>query len=63
MIGFIEETFEKLENKYEEIYLLRNEEIYKIYDFDKGRGFEPDFILFLKRKIISIRNIKRGISD
>lgn len=50
LIGFIEETFENLKKKYEEIYLLRNEEIYKIYDFDKGRGFEPDFILFLKGK-------------
>jgi type III restriction enzyme len=30
--------------------LLRNEEVYKIYDFDKGRGFYPDFLLFLKDK-------------
>ena len=50
LIDFIKETFENLKNKYEEIYLLKNEEIYKIYDFDKGRGFEPDFILFLKGK-------------
>jgi type III restriction enzyme len=28
--------------------LLRNEEVYKIYDFEKGRGFQPDFLLFLK---------------
>ena len=27
-----------LKLKYDEIYLLRNEEIYKIYDFVKGRG-------------------------
>ena len=27
---------------------MRNEEVYKIYDFKKGRGFQPDFILFLK---------------
>ena len=32
------------------MYLLRNEEVYKIYDFVKGRGFEPDFLLFLKGK-------------
>lgn len=36
-----------LEEKYKEIYLLRNEEVYKIYDFEQGRGFEPDFLLFL----------------
>ena len=50
LINFIKETFKNLKNKYEEIYLLKNEEIYKIYDFAKGRGFEPDFILFLKGK-------------
>ena len=26
----------------------RNEEVYKIYDFNTGQGFQPDFILFLK---------------
>ncbi len=43
-------TIDNLKEKYEEVYLLRNEEVYKIYDFDKGRGFQPDFILFLKDK-------------
>ena len=36
------------ESKYEKVFLLRNEEVYKIYDFEKGRGFQPDFLLFLK---------------
>ena len=27
-----------LKEKYNEVYLLRNEEVYKIYDFEKGRG-------------------------
>lgn len=48
LINFIRDTIGNLENKYEEVYLLRNEEVYKIYDFDEGRGFQPDFILFLK---------------
>ncbi|MDA7704965.1 DEAD/DEAH box helicase family protein [Rickettsiales bacterium] len=48
LIKFIQETIGNLEKKYKEIYLLRNEEVYKIYDFEKGRGFQPDFILFLK---------------
>ena len=39
-----------MESKYKEVYLLRNEEVYKIFDFKKGRGFQPDFILFLKTK-------------
>jgi len=50
LVDFIKETIGNLEQKYNEIYLLRNEEIYKIYDFKKGRGFMPDFILFLKGK-------------
>jgi type III restriction enzyme len=50
LIGFIKETIGNLENKYKEIYLLRNEEVYKIFDFEQGRGFQPDFILFLKTK-------------
>jgi type III restriction enzyme len=50
LISFIKESIGNLEEKYKEIYLLRNEEIYKIYDFEKGRGFQPDFLLFLKDK-------------
>ena len=50
LINFIKETIGNLEGKYKEVYLLRNEEVYKIYDFEQGRGFQPDFILFLKTK-------------
>ena len=50
LIKFIQETISNLREKYDEIYLLRNEEVYKIYDFQKARGFQPDFILFLKGK-------------
>lgn len=48
LIEFIKNTMGSLEERYKDIYLLRNEEIYKIYDFEQGRGFQPDFILFLK---------------
>jgi len=34
---------------YEDFYLLRNEKAVKLYDF-KGRAFEPDFVLFLRKK-------------
>lgn len=49
LMTFIEATLGNLQKKYSEVYLLRNEEQYKIYDFQKGRGFQPDFILFLKK--------------
>jgi type III restriction enzyme len=50
LIKFLKNNIGNLEEKYDEIYLLRNEEVYKIYDFRQGRGFEPDFLLFLKGK-------------
>lgn len=50
LLEFLKNKIGNLEEKYDEVYLLRNEEIYKIYDFDAGRGFEPDFLLFLKGK-------------
>ncbi len=40
---------EKIEKAYEEIFLIRNERQLKVYD-KKGRGFEPDFVLFVKQK-------------
>jgi type III restriction enzyme len=48
LISFLIDTMGNFENKYEKVFLLRNEEVYKIYDFEKGRGFQPDFLLFLK---------------
>ncbi|MFH1191594.1 MAG: DEAD/DEAH box helicase family protein [Candidatus Omnitrophota bacterium] len=50
LLEFLKDRIGNLEEKYNEVYLLRNEEIYKIYDFEQGRGFEPDFLLFLKGK-------------
>lgn len=50
LVKDIRNTIANLETKYEDFYLLRNEEIYKIYDFKTGRGFQPDFILLLKDK-------------
>jgi len=50
LVEFIKETIINLQSRYKEVYLLRNEEQYKIYDFKTGQGFQPDFILFLKDK-------------
>ena len=50
LICFIREHIGNLAETYSETYLLRNEEVYKIYDFKEGRGFQPDFLLFLKTK-------------
>ncbi|MCB9211505.1 MAG: DEAD/DEAH box helicase family protein [Ignavibacteriales bacterium] len=46
-IHFIDKTYEKLKKKYSEIYLVRNERFFKIYNFEDGRATEPDFVLYL----------------
>lgn len=50
LIEFIGTTMNKLKSKYEQVFFLRNEEIYKIFDFNTGKGFQPDFLVFLKEK-------------
>ena len=35
---------------YEDIYLLRNEGHFSLYNFSDGRPFQPDFVLFLREK-------------
>jgi len=40
----------KLQEKYNEIYLIRNERHFAIYSFDDWGRFEPDFVLFMKDK-------------
>lgn len=50
LIKYIESKIKRLEEKYESIFLVRNEQDVCIFDFKEGRRFEPDFLLFLKRK-------------
>ena len=42
----ITENFSK---EYRGIYLIRNELYFKIYNFDDGRAFEPDFVMFMEK--------------
>ncbi|MEA3476090.1 MAG: type III deoxyribonuclease, partial [Candidatus Cloacimonadota bacterium] len=49
-IQFIDESIEKLRQKYSDIALLRNEKFFQVFDFDEGRAFEPDFIMILKKR-------------
>lgn len=51
LIKYIDEIYAKLREKYsEEVWLVRNELDFKIYNFEDGRAFAPDFVLFLRRK-------------
>ncbi|MCX6818436.1 MAG: DEAD/DEAH box helicase family protein [Candidatus Aenigmarchaeota archaeon] len=48
-VRFIERLInENLKDTYNEIYLVRNELHFKIYNFDDGQAFSPDFVLFMK---------------
>lgn len=49
-VKFLDDAMSDLEKTFEDIYLLRNEKFFKLYDFDQGRRFEPDFLLFAKEK-------------
>lgn len=48
-VAMFARRFESLGQKFENIYLIRNEREIKIID-KLGRAFEPDFILFCKQK-------------
>lgn len=50
LIEFIKSHKSNLEEKYKSFQLLRNEEVYKIFDFKTGQGFQPDFLLLLQGK-------------
>lgn len=50
---FVEEInnmMDDLKKKFTDIHLLRNELFFKIYDFSDGQAFQPDFVLFMKKK-------------
>lgn len=40
----------RLLKKFDEVYVLRNEQQVKVYSFENGEAFEPDFILLFKKK-------------
>ncbi|MFC2021637.1 DEAD/DEAH box helicase family protein [Chloroflexota bacterium] len=48
-VRMLDRQIDKLGNIYENIYLIRNERHFKIFD-TKGQAFEPDFVLFLQEK-------------
>ena len=48
-INLLARNFEKLGEKYEILFIIRNEREIKIHD-SQGRTFEPDFLLFAKQK-------------
>lgn len=50
LIRLLKDLMIELEEKWTDIYLLRNEKAVRIYSFDKGKPFEPDFLMFANDK-------------
>lgn len=50
LVKTIEALMHELEAKWDDIHLIRNEKFIKIYAFDDGVAFEPDFLLFANDK-------------
>lgn len=50
LIKFIDKKYTDLQKLYSEVYLLRNENHFKLYSFNDGRACEPDFLLYLVGK-------------
>ena len=49
-VQMLDRWIQESEKSYEDIYLLRNERHFSLYNFSDGRPFQPDFVLFLREK-------------
>lgn len=49
-IRFLHGAMDDLKKQYKDVYLVRNANLFKIYNFSDGRAMEPDFVLFLKKE-------------
>lgn len=50
LVEMLDRLMANLELKYQDIYLVRNELHFKIYNFNDWQAFAPDFVLFLREK-------------
>lgn len=49
-IKFLNDQADRLRERFDNFYLLRNEKAVKLFAFADGQAFEPDFVLFLRKK-------------
>ena len=50
LVQMLDRWIQESEKTYEDLYLLRNEGHFSIYNFSDGSPFQPDFVLFLREK-------------
>ena len=53
-VKFFSEKIERMMGKYDKVFLIRNEQRLKIFAFDDGKPFEPDYILILEKDGITV---------
>ncbi len=49
-IKFLNDQADRLRNRYDDFFLIRNEKAVRLFAFDNGQPFEPDFLLILREK-------------
>lgn len=49
-VAYFKKYVDALKEKYDKVYLVRNERQLHIYSFDDGERFEPDYLLFLHKQ-------------
>ena len=56
-VRYVYDHVDSLREQYDDFCLLRNEKSVKLFSFENGRAFEPDFILFLRKKGTEIGSV------
>ncbi|MCE8164025.1 MAG: DEAD/DEAH box helicase family protein [Candidatus Moeniiplasma glomeromycotorum] len=49
-IKYLDKKSNELQKKYNWFYLIRNERFFKLYNFNDGKPFEPDYLVILYQK-------------
>jgi type III restriction enzyme len=52
-VAYFASYVEELKKTYNKVYLVRNERQLKLYSFDGGERFEPDYLLFLQKQSVT----------
>ena len=49
-VTYFKKRYPEFKEKYDNVYLIRNERQLALYSFEDGDRFEPDYVLFLQKK-------------
>lgn len=50
LVKYFDNVIDELKERFQDIYLLRNERFFKLYRFSDAKATEPDFVLFMTAK-------------